>query len=213
MPPRRAQGWAERAEVRLREARTERRELHGLRVSVVRDETYTDAAPLWAKVGEALDLVAAHRPVWIRSMRRLGVETVVERTPGTRARLVEGKTSILDAYFVAEFLPAQIASSIVHEATHARVRSRGIPNQPATIAREERLCRASELRLGRAMLAAGVPGADAVLARAEESLALPDEQVAPAVDWRALRTASELARLDALGLPRWLTRWIARRRG
>src|SRR5215213_6083757 len=111
MAPGRVRAWAARAEARLREARTERREIHGLRVSVLRDATYTDAAPLWARIEAALDLVAAYRPVWIRSMRRMGVETRVESTPGTRAKLIAGQVSVLDAYFVANFLPAQIASS------------------------------------------------------------------------------------------------------
>jgi hypothetical protein len=190
-----------------------RDEMHGIAVSIRHDSREHDPRLLRAKLGEALGLIAAHAPVWIARMRRMGVRIHVERTPGTRAKLVDGKVSVLDSYFVHAFLPAQIASSIVHEATHARVRARG-PLPPGwTLAREERMCRRSELRFGRLLRAAGEPGADAVLARAEASLALADDDVAPTVDWSAQRHAAEIHRLREAPLPGWLRRWIARGRG
>jgi hypothetical protein len=49
-------------------------------------------------------------------------------------------------------------------------------------AREERLCRRVELAFGRQ-----VPGGEAVVARALESLELDDGDVAPAIDWALAR--------------------------
>lgn len=165
--------------------RAEHRERHGIALSV--DVEADEADALWRKLDAALGLIAAHRPVWLARMRRMDTRVLVRRTPGTRARLVNGDLAILDSYFVATFLPAQVAASLVHEATHARLRFCGFRAEALGLAREERACRRSELRLGRVLLAAGVEGAAAVVERAEAALAAPDEDVGVAVDWGALR--------------------------
>jgi hypothetical protein len=191
----------------------ESRRLHGIPVSVYRDSSKYDPEAIWAGLGAALDLIAAYKPVWIARLEELGVRIHVQTTPGTRAKLVGGDLAVLDSYFVSSFLPAQIASSVVHEATHARVRARGIEYSTSTIAREERMCRRSELRLGYALLAAGEQGAEAVIQRAAAALSLADEQVAPAVDWRELAVLAEVNRIAELPVPKWLKRRIARRAG
>jgi hypothetical protein len=58
--------------------------------------------------------------------------------------------------------------------------------------REERLCRQTELEFGLALPDAGV-----VVERARASLALADEEVAPAVDWT--EAARRVAAVDAQG--------------
>ena len=78
----------------------------------------------------------------------------------------------------AHTLP-EIASSIVHEATHARVAQMCGILPPEAHAREERLCRRAELEFGLAL-----PDGDIVVQRARDSLALAAEDVAPAIDWR-----------------------------
>jgi hypothetical protein len=195
---------------RLQDASTERRELCGLEISILpasRDEP----EELWRKLEDALRLIATHAPVWIARMRRLGVRIHVQRTPGTRAKLVAGQVSVLDSYFVANFFPAQVASSIVHEAVHARVHAREVPHRQETMSREERICRRAELRFGRTLLAHQVEGAEAVIQRAEESLSLADDEVAPAVDWRELDALERATRLEESALPGWYRRWAARR--
>ncbi|HEX8272789.1 MAG TPA: hypothetical protein VF615_09050 [Longimicrobiaceae bacterium] len=174
--------------------RAEHRERHGVALAVEADGDEAEA--LWRRLDAALELIAAHRPVWLARMRRMGTRVLVRRTPGTRARLVDGELAILDSYFVSTFLPAQVAASMVHEATHARLRFCGFATEALGLAREERACRRSELRLGRALLAAGVEGAAAVVERAEAALAAPDRDVGVAVDWGALRAmeAAEDAR-------------------
>lgn len=163
-----------------------RRVRHGIALSVDA-QGGEDVDALWRSLDAALELVAAHRPVWLARMRRMGTQVIVRRTPGTRARLVDGRLAILDSYFVASFLPAQVAASLVHEATHARLRFCGFATEALGLAREERACRRSELRLGRVLLAAGVEGAAAVVERAAAALTAPDEDVGVAVDWDALR--------------------------
>ena len=211
----RFQAWLRQARLSAILDAAQRRERHGIALSL------HGAAPgeterLWLSLEAALDLIAAHQPVWIERMRRLGTPVHVRRTPGTRARLVtvgEEHRTILDSYFVASFLPAQVAASIVHETTHARMRFCGIPATHAGLAREERACRRSELRWGRVLLAAGVEGARAVVERAEASLAASDEQVGVVVDWNELRVAEAVARIEEMQLPRWARRMVARRMG
>jgi hypothetical protein len=85
---------------------------------------------------------------------------------------------------------AEIAASIVHEATHARVAHRcgALPLEQRP--REERLCRQAELEFGLAL-----PDGAVVVERARASLALPDQAVAPAVDWT--EAARRVAEADA----------------
>ena len=72
----------------------------------------------------------------------------------------------------------EIAASISHEATHARIATRcgHLPEQQR--AREERLCRKAELEFGLA-----VPNGEVVVERACEALRMSDRDVAPVVDW------------------------------
>jgi hypothetical protein len=192
---------------------TERRTVHGLSLSM-----YIESAPLktdhlWPKLQAALDLIAAHHPVWIRRMQQMNNSVNIRRIPGTRARLIENHKTILDPYLLADFLPAQVAASIVHEATHARLRWYGVAFRMETLAQEERMCRRAELRFGKRLQAAGIEGAHAVVARAATALAAKDEEVGVAIDWKDLQTLAEVTRIKDARLPNWLKRRVARRRG
>ncbi len=208
--------WLRQARLSAIGEAAQHRERHGIALSLFGATAGGETDGTWLNLEAALDLIAAHRPVWLERMRRLGTPVHVRRTPGTRARLVtagEERLTILDSYFVASFLPAQVAASIVHETTHARMRFCGIPVTGAGLAREERACRRSELRLGKVLLAAGVEGAAAVVERAETSLAARDEEVGVVVDWNELRVLEAVARIDAMQVPRWTKRIVARRQG
>lgn len=179
---------------------------------------YIEAAPLdtkdlWPKLEAALDLIAQHSPVWLRRMQRVNNTIHVRRIPGTRAMLVENTFTLLDPYLLADFLPAQIASSIVHEATHALVRHRGLAYDAASPAREERACRRAEVRFGRRLLAANVNGARTVLERAEGALSLPDADVGVVVDYGELRAIALVTRIQDIPGPLWFKRLVARRNG
>ena len=87
---------------------------------------------------------------------------------------------------------AEIAASIVHEATHARIAARCGPLPQSYRAREERLCRQAELEFGLAM-----PGGAVVVERARQALSMTDRDVAPVVDWT--EGARRVAAADAEG--------------
>jgi hypothetical protein len=197
----------------LIEARTERREYRGVSLSMYIDSAPLDTAALWPQLYAALDLIAAHTPVWLRRMHQMGNSINIRRIPGTRARLINGNETLLDPYLLADFLPAQIASSIVHEATHARIRYYKIPFTAQKLAREERVCRRAELRFGQAILSGGVAGAQAVVERAQMALAARDEDVGVAVNWQELNALAVSTRISESRYPRWLKRILARRHG
>jgi hypothetical protein len=68
----------------------------------------------------------------------------------------------------------------------------GVSRYSRDRAREERLCRRAELEFGESLPSElGAP----VIQRAVESLALADQEVAPAIDWsEALRRQDEIDR-------------------
>ena len=192
---------------------TQHRERYGIPLSVYNGTAGTETDNLWCQLEAALDLIASYSPIWLRRMERMENRVHIRRTPGTRAKLVDEHWTILDSYFVDNFFPAQIASSIVHEATHARMRFCGVALTLESLAAEERACRRSELRFGRVLQAASVEGADEVVERAEATLAAPDDEVGVVVDWNELRVIDTVARIDEMPIPRWSKKLLARRQG
>lgn len=147
------------------------------------------------RLGQACELVRTHAP---RRWRRLGRDLagiVVQRFPCRAAYFPSARACLLELTFLAhpDISAAQVAASLVHEGVHARVSNMGVGSCADRAPREERLCRKAELDFGRA-----VPGGEAVVARALESLELSDQEVAPAIDWQA---AAE--RVRAADPPPW----------
>lgn len=165
---------------RRRERDPEARIIHGITVHISDDPHGSTREHLVRKITGALDLVAGHRPRALRRMR--GDMTVWLREHRMcRAALYPAAPGglpvcVLDTYFVATFPEEQIASSLVHEAVHARLRRSGVPwtADQRRRAREERMCRQAELRLGLAL-----PNGHDVAERARLSLLLDDDAVAP----------------------------------
>jgi hypothetical protein len=149
--------------------------LRGLPVRVTIESSETTAG-LLAKMAAAIDLVARHQPQRFRRMREdmAGVSVEPLRTHRAEFRRAS-RTCVLDTFFVDTFPVGLVASSLVHEAMHARILAAGIADldQPA----EERACRRAELRFGLA-----IPDGAAVVERARGALALDDRDVAPL--WR-----------------------------
>ena len=195
------------------ERHTQREHRHGLVLSMYIEAAPLDTRLLWSKLHAALDLIASHTPIWIERMRTLETRIDVRRIPGTRAMLVGTRQIVLDPYLLQDFQAAQIASSILHEATHAFLHARGKEFDAARPARDERACRRSELRFGRVLRSAGVPGANEVIERATAALAAPDDEVGVVIDWQTWRAQSTITRINDLPVPRWLKRVIARRAG
>ncbi len=182
--------------------RPEYHTVRDLRVSVLNTRPDIDTSFVLARFAAALTLIDQYQPWRLRHLRRdvehFRIAAFPSRGvyfPGDRAVLTELSFLARDA----EFTPAQIASSILHEGVHARVHQMGVHLQfdPAArdMAREERLCRRVELAFGLALPASL---GHAVIARAADALTLADAEVAPDVDWREAHAAKDRADREAI---------------
>lgn len=170
--------------------KVEQRTVHGVPVRILNTRAEIRTEEVVERLTAAVGLIARYAPRRYRRLRRDVSGFLVQRFacrgaffPDTRECLVELTFTVNPRHGLPE-----IAASIVHEATHARVarmcRTRA-PDQPA---REERLCRRAELEFGLA-----VPDGGVVVQRARDSLTLADREVAPAVDWaEAARRVAEV---------------------
>jgi hypothetical protein len=132
------------------------------------------------RLDQALGLLQRYVPHRYHRMQRDVHQLVVQRFPCRGAFFPAERAILTELTFLVNpsFTPAQIAASIVHEATHARVAASLRGNVMNRRPREERLCRMAELEFGLA-----VPDGAAVIERARASLALEDDGVAPEFDW------------------------------
>lgn len=146
------------------------------------------------RLDEALALIQQYQPWRLRHLQRDIDAIHVVRFPCRGAWVVEQGACITELTFLArrDITAAPVASSIIHEGMHARVDRMAVSRYARDRAREERLCRRAELEFGQALPPElGTP----VIQRALESLALPDQDVAPAIDWsEALRRQNEIDR-------------------
>ena len=170
----------------------EQREVHGLPVRILNTRPEIHTAQVVERLGLALDLIATYAP---RCYRRLGTDLagfVVERFACRGAFFPESRECLVELTFTVNpqvTLP-EIAASIVHEATHARVAHWCRSPLPQHRGREERLCRRAELDFGLAM-----PDGAIVVARARAALELTEQEVAPTIDWQ--EAARRVAEVDA----------------
>jgi hypothetical protein len=155
-------------------AASERRRIHGIDVWIVNDGQFATTPELFDRIDAALRLVATHTPWRLRMMRRDFARILLVRQDGVRAMFDQMRNCSLDTYFVATFAPEQVASSIVHEGVHARLRGGGRVIPRDLIAWEERLCRKAELAFGLRL-----PDGAAVVHRARAALAGSDADIAP----------------------------------
>ena len=168
------------------------RVVHGLPVRIENTRPDIQTEQVVQRLAAALDLIATRAPRRYRRLRQDFAGFVVQRFacrgaffPDSRECLVELTFTVNPSHTLAE-----IAASIVHEATHARVARRCGPLPLEQRPREERLCRLAELEFGLAL-----PDGAVVVQRAQASLALPDQAVAPVVDWA--EAARRVAEVDA----------------
>ncbi len=160
---------------------TEQYSVHGMPVRVVNTRADIPTDEVIRRLTAALDLIAAHAPRRYRRLRQDFSGFLVQRFACRGAFLPDSRECLVELTFSVNprhALP-EIAASIVHEATHARVARMCRGRRPDQHAREERLCRRAELEFGLAL-----PDGDVVVQRARDSLALGDTDVAPSVDWR-----------------------------
>jgi hypothetical protein len=158
-------------------------EVRGIRVVVENSRPDIATADVLQRLDESLGLIEQYQPWRLRHLRRDLAQIAVVRFPCRGAYLPSQRTCITELTFLArrDITAAPVASSIVHEGMHARAHNMGVRPETRDLAREERICRRAELDFGLALPAElGAP----VVERARASLALADEDVAPAIDWR-----------------------------
>jgi hypothetical protein len=163
-------------------ATTEERDVRGFRVVVenTRPDISTDA--VLRRLDEALALIERYQPWRFAHLRRDIERLWVVRYPCRGAFFPDTRTCMTELTFLArtDITAAPVAASIVHEGMHARVHAMGVSPYARDSAREERLCRRAELAFGQALPPElGAP----VIERAEASLMLADDEVAPRIDW------------------------------
>ena len=172
----------------------ERHVLHGIPVTVENTRPDIATPDVIQRLDEALTLIARYQPWRLRHLQRDLDELRVVRFPCRGAWIPDEGACVAELTFLnrRDITAAPVASSIIHEGIHARVDRMGVGRYARDRAREERLCRRAELEFGQSLPPElGAP----VIQRALESLALADQEVAPAIDWNeALRRQDEIDR-------------------
>ena len=175
---------------------SEQHQVRGFRVVVdnSRPDIATDA--VLTRLDEALALLERYEPRRMRHLARDLEQILISRYPCRGAYFADSRTCLTELTFLArrDISPAVVAASILHEGTHARVaqfrRCVGGHSREEDRAREERLCRRAEIAFGSALPAdLGSP----VIDRAQASLAMDDEGVAPIIDWTVAQRRIEQA--------------------
>jgi hypothetical protein len=176
--------------------------VRGFRVAVQNTRPDITTAFALERLDAALALIEEYQPWRIRHLRRDVTQLWIASYPSRGVYFPAQRTVLTELSFLgraAEFSPAQVASSILHESVHARVHEMGLrlgfdPSR-RDMAREERLCRRAEIAFGEALPPIlGTP----VVERAAAALTLPDEGVAPVVDWAEALAAKRRADADAV---------------
>jgi hypothetical protein len=173
---------------------TSRHVVRGFPVSVINTRPDIETGAILRRLESVLDLIAATDPRRYRRLQRDLAGFRVERFACRGAFFPAERACLTELTFLANasFNDGQIAASIVHEGMHARVHAAIRRPRGDFRAREERLCRLAELEFGRRL---SQPDGAAVVERAEQSLAMADAEVAPAVDWS--EAARRTAEVDA----------------
>ncbi|MHB1096261.1 MAG: hypothetical protein ACYC3F_08800 [Gemmatimonadaceae bacterium] len=152
--------------------------VRGFRVELTNTRPDIASAAVLERLDEALAMIERYQPIHFAHLRRDIRVILVQRFASRGAYLHEHRAILTELTFLArrDIGPAVVASSVLHEGVHARTFCLARAQAGTQPAREERICRRAELAFGRALPAeAGAP----VIARAVESLALDDMDVAP----------------------------------
>lgn len=185
-------GEASHFQWRGKTSQTDQCEMHGLPVRIVNTRPDIDTEQVARRLAAALDLIASYAPRCYRRFHTDLAGFIVERFACRGAFFPMSRECLVELTFTVNpqiGLP-EVAASIVHEATHARLARWCGPLSLEHRAREERLCRRAELDFGLAL-----PNGAVVVQRARDSLTLAAEDVAPAIDWQ--EAARRVAEVDA----------------
>lgn len=148
-----------------------------------------------ARLERCLSLIEKYVPHHFRHLARDFNFIVVQRFACRGAYFHEQRACLVELTFTVnpDFSDAEVAATILHEAMHARLHVLGFPLEMEDRARQERFCRRAEIEFG--ML---VPGGEKVVARAQWSAALEDDEVAPVIDPQL--AARRIAEVDRAAL-------------
>lgn len=140
---------------------SERTAMHGIEVW---SGTGKDANAL-ERINAALQLVRDHDRVrYLRIQRHVRRFVILEIEDATQ--LPDVQICVLGVRMVNTIPVPRLAATMVHEATHARIRAAGVPLRPAILRREEILCTHEAIAF-----LERVPGAEAESQRLEALLA------------------------------------------
>ena len=160
--------------------------------------------PVFAKVDQALDLIAHYAPATYKSMRQDIASILISNPPGARGSYFhEIRMVDLSMEFVidAETTPHSLASVLVHEAQHARLCRFGFGYEEPIRARIERLCYRAERNFARK-----IPGCEALVADAESWMSADLDPIFS----NEGRYRRELDHLREVGCPEWTVRILGR---
>ncbi|MEP7067271.1 MAG: hypothetical protein ABI889_14650 [Gemmatimonadota bacterium] len=168
-----------------------RRTVRGIDVVLKNTRPDISDEDVFARLDAVLALIEQYAPMKLRRMKKDIAGIDIKRFACRGAFFGETRRVLCELTFIVnrDFSLAEIASSMLHEGVHARVHAARVFRTPASLAKEERLCRATELWWGHT-----VPNGERVIERANALLTMSDDEVAPVVDWRV--AAQRVAEVD-----------------
>jgi hypothetical protein len=180
-----------------RSVRIARGEVLGVPVVVENTRPDIETQDVFARLESALRLIRTYVPHHFRHLQRDFDHVVVKRFACRGAYFYAQRACLVELTFSVnkEFSDAEIAATILHEAMHARLHALGFPLEMEDRARQERFCRRAEIEFGEL-----VPAGEKIVARAQWSAALSDEEVAPEID--PVLAAQRIAEVDRAALER-----------
>jgi hypothetical protein len=179
-----------------------RREVHGILVSAFTDKAKQDIA--LERVAAAVELIRQYHPAGFRRVQRGLKRILVSWLPGTWGEYQpELDLCVLNEDHVCarETSIADIASTVVHESTHARLIRTGVPYDESLRQRIEGICFRAERAFGRRL-----PDGRDIVESAERQLARKDDFVSDDARWHRLLDSGR-----KIGFPGWVLNWADRR--
>jgi hypothetical protein len=164
-------------------------------------ESRKNAEPLLRRVTDALQLIKTYDPLRYKRVLQELERICVRLQPSSIAcYLAHRKSCDIDPRYVLSYTPQQLASVIVHEATHGVLRRRHIGYEEALRERVERACVRQELAFARKL-----PHSEAVQESVERALGYPQEMWTDSA-FRDRYREGMLTMARHIGIPVWLMR-------
>ena len=181
-------------------ARIARYEVLGIPIVVENTRPDLDTRDVIARLERTLSLIQQYVPHHFRHLQRDFDHIIVKRFACRGAYFHNERACLVELTFSVnpDFTDAEVAATILHEAMHARLDALGFPLEMEDRARQERFCRRAEIEFGKL-----VPGGERVVARAQWTSDLSDEEVAPAID--PVLAAQRIAEVDRAALRNRIT--------